>query len=248
VDGEPVAIVNETFARRFWPGQDPIGRWVTFFRNDAPRTVVGVAKDGKYGELNDRAAEPFAYVPLAQFPQQEGTLLVRTAGEPRVLIETLRREFAAQDVNLPFRDPRTMVEQMGAVLYIQRVGAVWLAGLGAVALLLASIGLYGLMSYTVSQRTREVGIRIELGAERRTIVGLVVKGAVRLTVVGLAVGAALGLAAGFLIRSQLLGVGFFDPLSFGAAVLLLAVVALLAAWLPARRAANVDPIVALQSE
>jgi putative ABC transport system permease protein len=128
------------------------------------------------------------------------------------------------------------------------MGAVWLAGLGLVALFLASIGLYGLMSYMVVQRTREVGIRLAIGADRRSIVRLIVRGAARLTAIGLAAGAVLGLAAGFVIRSQLVGVGFFDPLSFGAAVLLLAVVALLAAWLPARRAAQVDPIVALQAE
>jgi ABC-type antimicrobial peptide transport system permease subunit len=173
---------------------------------------------------------------------------VRAAGEPKALIATLQREFEHLDANLPFRDPRTMSEQMSAVLYAQRIGAVWLAGFGVVALLLASIGLYGLMSYTVGQRTREVGIRIALGAERRAIIGLVVRGATRLTVVGLAAGALLGVAAGFLLRSQLVGVDFFDPLGFVAAVLLLAAVALLAAWLPARRAAKVDPIVALQTE
>lgn len=244
----PVILVNEAFARRYWPGQDPIGKWVGIGGLPELRTVVGVAKDGKYGDLTERRAGPFAYIPQTQFPQEEGALLVRTAGEPRALIETLRREFAAQDVNLPFRDPRTMAEQMSAVLYVQRVGAVWLAGFGVVALLLASIGLYGLMSYTVSQRTREVGIRIALGADRRAIVGLIVKGAVRLTAFGLAAGAALGLAAGFLIRSQLLGVGAFDPLSFVVAVALLGAVALAAALLPARRAARVDPIIALQAE
>jgi len=244
----PVIVVNEAFAQRYWPGQDPIGKWVTIGFLPAARSVVGVARNGKYGDLTERGAQPFAYLPQAQFPQEEGALLVRTAGDPGALIETLRREFRALDANLPFRDPRTMAEQMSAVLYLQRIGAVWLAGFGVVALLLASIGLYGLMSYTVSQRTREVGIRIALGADRRAVVGLIVRGAVRLTAFGLAAGAALGLAAGFLIRSQLLGVGAFDPLSFAAAVALLCAVALVAALLPARRAARVDPIIALQAE
>ena len=243
-----VIVMNEAFVRRYWPGQDPIGKWVRFWPGGPPHTVVGIAKDGMYGDLTERRASPFTYIPLAHFPQPDGTLLVRSAGDPSALIEPLRREFAALDANLPFRDPRTMTQQMSAVLYLQRIGAVWLAGFGVVALLLASVGLYGLMSYTVSQRTREVGIRIALGAERGAIVGLIVKGAVRLTVIGLAVGAALGVAAGVLIRSQLLDVGAFDPLSFASAVLLLAAVALAAAWLPARRAARVDPIVALQAE
>jgi len=246
--GPRVVVVNEAFARRYWPNQDPIGRTVEFARNWPPFTVVGVARDGRYSDLAERSAPPFAYLPLAVYPPADGALLVRTAGDPKALIETLRREFAALDTDLPFRDPRTMSEQMSAVLYVQRVGAVWLAGFGVVALLLASIGLYGLMSYTVSQRSREVGIRIALGADRGSILALIVKGAARLTAFGLAAGAVLGLAAGFLIRSQLLGVGAFDPLGFIAAVILLSGVALLAAWIPARRAARVDPIVALQAE
>ena len=152
------------------------------------------------------------------------------------------------DADLPFLDVRTLAEHMQAALFVQSVGATMLAAFGAMALLLAAIGLFGVLSYHVSQRTREIGVRVALGAGRREVVGMVVGRATRLVAFGLAVGLALALGAGQLLRSQLIGVGPRDPVTYLGIALLLALVALVASWLPARRAARVDPMVALRYE
>jgi putative ABC transport system permease protein len=241
-----VAVVNETFARHFWPGLDPIGRRLSM-RDGEWITVVGVAKDGKYDAL-DEAPLPFIFRPFAQFYVTQPNLIVRTAGDPKALIEPIKRAFASLDPNAPFLDPRTLEEHIGPSVFIQRTGATLLGGFGALALLMAAIGIYGVMAYVVSQRTREMGIRVALGAGRREIVGLVLGQATGLVGAGLAIGAAAAFGVGVLLQSQLFGIKAYDVPTFAAILLMLAAVALLACWIPARRAARVDPVVALKYE
>ncbi len=243
--GERVAVVNESFARRYWPGQDPIGRRLDQGLGWA--TVVGVAKDSKYRYLSE-PPYPVVYSALLQRSETNLTLHIRTAGEPGAITEAVRREFTAVNADLPFLDPRTLLQYISAPNFVQFIGAAMLSSFGALALLLAAIGLFGVLSYLVNQRRREIGIRLALGAEPRHVMRLIFHRGARLLLIGMLVGGGLALAAGRLLRSQLLNVSPSDPLTFAVVALLLALVALLACWIPARRAAKVDPIVALRNE
>ena len=246
VAGAPdVAVVNERFAQQYWPGQDPIGR--RFRRNGVWRTVVGVARQGKYHSLTENA-EPLIYIPFAQETRNDFDVVVRTAGDPAALTGAVHQAFRDVKADLPFLDVRTMAEHMEAARFVQSIGAKMLGVFGAMALLLSAIGIFGVLSYHVGQRTREIGVRVALGAGRREVVGMVVGRAFRLVGFGLAIGLVLALGAGQLLRSQLIGVGPRDPLTYLGIALLLAVVAFGAAWLPARRAARIDPMVALRYE
>jgi predicted permease len=241
----PAVVVTETFARRYWPDADPLGRRIKI--GGTTRTVIGVARDTRYRELT-REVPPLAYVPIRQSYAAAFMLHVRAGADTRTLEAALRRTFERIDPSLPFTDVRTMAKQADASLMLQNIGAGALSAFGALALVIAAIGLYGVLSYMVSQRTREIGVRVAIGASRRDVIALVVGGAARLTAVGLACGLLLAIGAGQLLRSQLFGVSPLDPATFAGVIALLAAVALLAAWLPARRAARVDPIVALQVE
>lgn len=242
----PVAIVNEAFVQRYWPGEDPIGK-----RFDGGggglRTIVGVVTTGKYEQLDD-PPRPYMYFPLAQWYSSKLTLHVRTSGDPNALVSPLRRTFESLDPGLPFLQPRTMAEHMGAAVMAQRMGALLLSILGAIALGLAVVGLYGVMSYAVSQRTRELGIRVALGANRREILGIVLREGMRLAMLGIAIGVVGAFAGGRLLASQLFGVSAADPVTFTVIALILAGVALAASYVPARRATKVDPMLALRSE
>jgi len=241
----PVAVVNEAFVKRFWPGQDAVGK--QFRRGDQPLTVAGVVQDSKYTKILE-APTPFIYYPVTQLFASDFTIHVRTTSDARGFIEPLRKEVAAAEATLPYLDPRTMSDQIIPATIGQRMGSRMLALFGAMALFLAAIGLYGVMSYSVSQRTREIGVRLALGADSRGVVGMVLRQGLKLTAMGLLVGGVLSLGAGFLLRSQLFGLSPADPVTFGGLALILAVVAIGASLLPARRAARVDPIVALRSE
>jgi ABC-type antimicrobial peptide transport system permease subunit len=173
---------------------------------------------------------------------------VRTAVPPRTLAEAVRGTFAATDANLPFLDPRTMTEHMGAATFRQLFGASMLSGFGALALLLVAVGLYGVMAYSVAQRTRELAIRMALGAGSKNVLLLVLKQGLLLIGIGLVVGTGLALAAGRLLQGQILGASATDPLTFVGIPLLLFVVALAACLVPARRATRVDPMIALRYE
>ena len=242
---QPVAIVNETFARRFFKGQNPLGKRLMRDRDTA--VVVGVVKDGKYSQLNE---EPLSVIfrALAQNYVGRLELIVRSNTEPKALVPIIRREFASIDANLPFLDPRTMTEQMSPSMIVQRMGARLLGLFGALALLLSAMGIYGVMAYTVSLRTREIGIRVALGAARQNVVGLIVRQSARLAGIGLLIGAALAVGAGRLLQGMLFGVPAADPLTFAVIGVLLLAVALLASAIPAFRAARIDPIKALRTE
>ena len=244
----PVVVVNEAFARRFWPGEDPIGKEIGLGGDDGPwSTVVGVARDGKYGSRTE-APTPFYYIPYEQEPRGAATLIVRTTGNAELLAEPVRAAVQAADPALAVMESMTLAQSMDSSLLPARAAGTLLGALGVLGLVLASIGIYGVMAYTVTQRTREVGIRMALGARSADVVGLIVRYAVRLVGIGLILGLAVSVALGQLIRGFLYGLSPADPLTYLGVATVLAGVALVAAWLPARRAAGVDPMIALRQE
>ncbi|MGE0353682.1 MAG: ABC transporter permease [Gemmatimonadales bacterium] len=245
-DAARIAVVNQAFAERYWPGEDPIGRRFNA-GGDVWYTVVGIAQTGKYHKLSE-SPEPYVYFPNAMRFRYDLDFLVRTSSAPEALVAPLRRAFAEVDPNIPFLDPRTMEDHIGAAVFIQRIGAWLLAGFGTLALLLSAIGIYAVVWFGVSRRTREIGVRVALGASRRDVLGLIVGQSMRVAAIGMALGIVGALGVGRLLQSQLFGVNPRDPLTFSAIALVLSVVAIVASWLPARKAAGVDPVVALKSE
>ncbi len=239
-----VAILNETFARHLYGSDDPVGR--TFRNEDRTVTVIGIARDGKYRTL----AEPprnFVYVPLAQRYMPRLNLVVRTAGSVPIA-GAIKRLVGELDPALPILDQRTMEDQIATSLFPQRI-ALWVAAtLGSVALLLALLGIYGVVAFSVAQRTREIGVRVALGAQRGQVLGLVLRQGAVLAGIGVAVGAAGAIAITRLLASLLYGIPATDIVAFGAAAGLLAAAALAASWIPARRAAAIDPVIAIRSE
>jgi putative ABC transport system permease protein len=240
-----VAIVNDAFVKKYFHGQDALGRWIDF--GGGKRTVVGVVASAKHRQLGESPL-PFVFLPQAQDYDANTTLYVRTAGDPKLLTETLRKTFASLDPNLPFLDVRTFAEHMGAAVFFMKLGATMLGMFGALALFLSSMGIYSVIAYSVSQRTRELGIRTALGAARQDILSLVLGEGMKLAAIGLAIGGVMAFGVGMLLRSQLLGVGAADPVTFLSIGALLASVALIASWIPARRASRTDPMVALRTE
>jgi len=249
---EPVAIVNETFVRRLMPNvtstAEAIGKRIAFGSGTGPfLRIVGVAKDGKYFSITEDQ-RPFVWTPMAQDYSSNGILTVRTDGRPESLLGAVRKEVQTLDPNLPLFDVKTLTEHMRFALFPPRIAATVLGVFGLVALLLSAIGIYGITSYTVAQRTHEIGIRLALGAQFSDVLKLVLSHGLKLTVIG----AALGLIGAYLatraITSVLYGVSATDPLTFGFVSLLLLGVALLACYVPSRRATKVDPLVALRNE
>jgi ABC-type antimicrobial peptide transport system permease subunit len=205
-----------------------------------------VAKDGKYRQLTDNPF-PLIYRPFGQGYVSSLSFVVRTRGNPKLLTETLRKEARAENADLPIVAARTMSENMMQSTIGQQIGSRMLAVFGGLALLLSAVGIYGVMAYSVSQRRREIGVRVALGAARRDITRMVVGQGLRITAFGLVAGLALALGAGRLMRSLLLGVSPSDPLTFAAVTALLSLVAVLACLVPARRAASVDPVRAFRA-
>ena len=243
-----VAIVSDAAARRFWPGEDPIGRRLRLDDADTLAwTVVGVARDTKVLTLGE-APRPYLYLPFSQAYDDAMSVIVRTSGDPAALLPLIRNEARALDPNLPIWEQKTMGEHLGLMLFAPRMGATLLSLFGVLAALLASIGLYGVVAYTVSQRTREVGIRVALGARPRDVVRLVVRQGMALVAVGSGLGVALALVMTRPLATFLYGVESFDPITVVSVVVLLGSVALVASFVPALRAARVDPMVALRYE
>ena len=243
----PVVVVNEAFVRRFLAGRPALGARLNV-GGDEWLSVVGVVATTK---VNDHTEDPVPVIYRVYSPRFSTagfTLYVRAAGDPLALTPAVRGAFIAINAELPFLDPRTMAEFTTIPYWPQKVGALLLGAVGTLALLLASIGIYGAMAYAVSRRTREIGVRVALGAARRDVVHMVVGRGLRLTTIGLAIGLALSLAVGRALRSQLYGVSPRDPVTLAGVGLLLMAVALAACAVPARRAAQVDPMVALRSE
>ncbi len=242
---QQVAVVNESFAARFWPGQDAIGKRLAFGRAEAIE-IVGVSRDGKYETLTE-APRPYIYRPYLQ-AYEEMTLHVRAEREPAALIPLLRNEIRALDAQLPIVELATMESQMAFATLPQRIAAALLGVCSALALLLAAVGLYGVVAYAVSRRTREIGIRMALGAGRAAVVRLILRGSMRLVIAGLAIGLVLSVVAGLAVESFLGGVRAMDPIALAGGPLVLIAAALAASYLPASRAARVDPMQALRHD
>ena len=244
VGAPDVAILNETFAGYLWPGVDPVGK--TFRNGERVVTVVGVARNAKYRSLGE-SPRNFVYVPLAQryLPDLHLFLRTQTGADPSLAVRRLVADF---DRNLPILDQRTMTEQAGTSLFPQRV-ALWVAAsLGSVALLLALLGIYGVIAFSVTQRRREIGVRVALGAQRGHVLGLVLRQGFMLAGIGVAIGGLVAVVSTRLISSLLYGVQPTDAIAFVGAALLLGLAALAATWFPAMRAARVDPVIALRSD
>ena len=251
--GPPVIIINEALAERLWPGRDAVGQHILGRlgppdRGNAeqPLEVVGVAKTAKYRAIGEPPRN-FVYFPLAQqFLSDLAFYVRRTPGSPQ--ISAVRQAIRAFDANLPVIHAQTLEEATTIGLLPQKIAA-WIAGsVGSVGLLLSALGLYGLAAFSVAQRTREIALRMALGASRESVLALVLGQSARLALAGGAIGLALAIGLGMVLRSLLIGIGPIDPVAFGTAVFTLALVLLAASWFPARRASRLDPMRALRAE
>jgi putative ABC transport system permease protein len=255
VENSPlVAIVNQTMAKRFWPGRDPIGQAFRFplpSGGDSaftpPMQIVGVARDSKYVTLGESPI-PFAYLPARQNYTPAMSLLVRAEGNSSTMLGQVRREVASMDPGLPIFNVRPLADQIQAALWLSRVGALLLASFGALALILTTVGTYGVLAYTVTRRIPEIGLRMALGAGPRRILGMIIGNGMSLVAAGLGVGLGASLLLARSLTPILFGVKGTDPATYAGITVILGAVALLACYLPARRAAGVDPTVALRQE
>jgi putative ABC transport system permease protein len=252
LEGRGVAIVNETAARRYWPGTSPIGQSLRLHAGvssvkQTPREVVGVVQDVRYGGL-DAEPQPEVYIPQAQHPVDGLVIAVRTAGDPHAAIGDARAVLRRLDPNMPMSDVATMEEIVAESVAARRFSLVLLAAFAGMAVLLAAIGIYGVLSYTVGQRTKEIGVRMAMGAPRAHVLRLVVGEGLALVVAGAAIGVAFTLALAGVVRGLLYEVQPYDPSTLAAVGAGLVGIALAASYLPARRAAAVDPVTALRAE
>jgi predicted permease len=224
VDGQPRAVViNETMARRYWAGRDPIGGTVRFDGRSA--TVVGVARDGKYQRLSEDARN-YIYLPVLQNFKPDMVLHVRTDSEPSLVLPSVQATVRGVDANMPLFDVRTFEEHLRISTFVPRMAASMLGLFGLLGLLLAGVGLYGVIAFNAAQRTREIGLRMALGAGRGQVIWLVLRDGFAVASLGIGIGMALAFGAGRLVAKQLTGVSGNDPLSFvGTAVVLAAVAA-----------------------
>jgi len=249
-ESERVAIVNETLARRLWPGKSAIGQRITFpappgMPREPDVRVVGVARTVKYSTLAEEP-QPFLYLPLEQSYQPANTLFVRTEGDPAGMLDALRRELRELDRDLPVYDVRTLTEQVGASLWPVRLSATLFTIFGILALLLAAMGIYAVVSQSVAQRTHEIGVRLAIGAQRADVFRLVMRQSMKLALIGVAIGLPTAFALTRALQGILFGLGLSDLLTYLVIPLLLAGVAWVAAYMPARRALQVDPVIALR--
>ncbi len=254
VSGNPlVVVIDEDLAHTFFPNQDPLGQQLNQSVEDAPAqrlhyTIVGVVPSVRHGEVGIAPKIPQIYWSAAQFPGLQTTLILRTEGEPTSLLPAVRAAVSSIDSELPVFGPRTMESAVAASIGKQRLSATLIGGFSVLALFLAALGLYGVLAYSVTERTREIGIRIALGAPRAKIFGLIVRRGMTLVAIGLSIGITLAILCGPLFQHFLYGVASQDPATIIAVAFLLATIAMIACWLPARRAGRVDPLVALRQE
>lgn len=243
-----VAIVDETLARRYWRDGEAVGRRLRLGGSSNPwLTIVGVAKTAKHGNLG-ALPDHYVYVPFAQSLRGSMDLIVRTAGEPQLLTSAVRRELRALDPQLPLYDVHTLEQAVSDSLRTRRLMNVLLAALAIAALLLAAIGISGVMTLEVASRTPEFGIRLALGAEPGEVRSLVLRQAMRLVLLGIAAGLIGAAGITRILGSMLFNVRPLDPLTFGGVAILLAAVALAACYLPVRRATTTDPLQALRAD
>jgi predicted permease len=249
-----VAVINETMARTYFPGISPLGRTFTISAGIGSPSewqnleVVGVVKDAKYFNLQEEQNSAAFYPHSQHLPLILYSFVVRYSGDLRSIVPGIRRAAAEIDPNLPVAEVQTLIQHIDNAVLNKRLVAQLSTFFGALAGFLACIGIYGVMSYGVARRTNEFGIRMALGAERRHVLCIVLGEALRLGFAGIAIGVALALASGRLVASLLVGLKPFDPLSIGAAIAAMISVALFASYLPARRAARIEPMAALRDE
>jgi putative ABC transport system permease protein len=243
-----VIVINETMAKRFWKDRSPLGERIRLRTADGPAfEIVGIAADHRIRTVGEQP-EPYVHFAASQQMNAFQVILARTSGDARRLVEDIRRELAALEPNVPILDSQTMEAQVAASLLPVRVGLWVLSAVGVVALLLAAVGLYGVIAYSVSRRTREIGIRMALGARPTAVLSLVMRQGLTVAGAGLVIGALLAVAATRALAGMLYGVSLADPVAWGGACVALLASALLANLLPARRASLVDPSVALRTE
>jgi predicted permease len=251
-DSKPgVAVINQVLARKFFPGEDPIGQRIADNEGGRPSVweIVGVVDDVREGPL-DVDTSPVEYFPISQTGDHYFNLVVRTRQDAGALLPALVRRLHQIDPDLGISDEATMNDQIGATqaALLHRFSAWLVAGFATMALVLGVVGLYGVIAYSVSQRTREIGVRMALGAQRSSVYRLVMSQAGRLTGMGLAIGLVCSVGASLLIRKLLFGVQAWDPVTLGCVALLLGLASMAASFLPARRAASVNPTDALRAE
>ena len=243
--GRKVVVVNESFAEKFWPGREPLGKHIQQHVQESE--VIGVVKDVRFSRF-DAPPKPMMFILASKESLLHPKLLIRVKRDPRQLISSVRAELAGIHPRLVQGEVCTLRDTMKNALAIQLGALRVLSVLGGLALALAVIGTYGVMAYLVTRRTREMGVRIALGATRSALIKLILTAGLRLGFIALAIGLPLALGAAGLLRHQLAGISPFDPLSFMAVTLSVLTALICACWLPARRAAKVDPMEALRYE
>jgi putative ABC transport system permease protein len=251
----PVVVINETAARLYWSGADPIGKTIRYYPPEMYPSIqiVGIVGDVRSDGASE-PAPPAVYVPLAQFLDRaqvlDGftTFVIRTTGNPADIAATARAAVASIDAGLPLADLRPMSEIVSTASGQPRFTTLVILFFASIAFFLAALGLYGILAYSVEQRVREIGVRLALGADKREIFRLIIGHGMRLALVGVAIGVPSALALTRLMGEMLSGVSRTDPVTYIAVVGILVISALLASYLPARRATRVDPIVALRAE
>jgi predicted permease len=246
-DTHLVAVVNEAMANHFWPNQTAVGKRFHFFGQSDLREIVGVVKNTTFANIGE-VPQPLVYLPLTQDFPAVATVQVRTTGKPEAVIGTVRSQVQSLEPNLALTNFQSIEELMNQALWAPRMGAALLAVFGGLALILAIIGVYGVLSYSVNQQTREIGIRMAMGAQTSGVLRHIVGQGLRLAVAGLIVGFVIAVLVMRMMASLLFGVSTHDPLTFIAVSLVLTVAAVAACYIPARRATRVDPIVALRYE
>ena len=248
-DSPSVLVINEAMAKRYWPQGNALGGRVRI-GGQGTAEVIGIVADAKYSSINERPL-PQVFLSMGRFSVSTLRLFVKTTGNASPLVSEVRNAIRSIDPALPIYDARTLNEHMQVAVFAQRMAADLLGAMGVLALLLAAIGLYGVMAYAVSQRTQELGIRLALGASPHSLLSMIVGQGMKLTAIGLVIGLALALGAfGSIgaVRTLLPGISPLDPITFVAVPILLGLIALLATWIPGRRAGRVDPLVALRYE
>ena len=243
----PVAIINEAMAKKFWPDKDAIGKRFHFFGETMLREVVGISHNSTVNAIGE-VPPPLVYLPVAQDYAPAATLQVQTTGKPEPVIAGVRAQIQSLEPNLAITNVQTIGQIIDQGLWAPEMGAALLTVFGGLAMVLAAVGVYGVLAYSVTQQTREIGIRMAMGAERRDVLGLVVGQGLKLAGAGVGLGILVSLGLTRQLSSLLFGVSAYDPLTYGGVTLILVSVALLACYIPARRATRVDPLIALRYE